>query len=52
MFVRGLVMYLLNKGADPTIMNKKGETVTSVLSKYTLDLLDGKEGRFNKKIRC
>ncbi|KAL5264888.1 hypothetical protein ACHWQZ_G005841 [Mnemiopsis leidyi] len=40
---RGLVMFLLNKGADPTIQNSKGETVTSLLSNYSLDLLEGKE---------
>lgn len=39
-------MFLLNKGADPTIQNSKGETVTSLLSNYSLDLLEGKEGSF------
>ena len=38
-------MYLLNKGADPTIQNTKGETVMSLLSKYSLDLLEGVEGK-------
>ena len=39
-------MYLLNKGADPTIQNGKGETVMALLSKFNLDLLDGKEGNY------
>ena len=39
-------MYLLNKGADPTIQNAKGETVMTLLATYSLDLLEGKEGFF------
>ena len=41
---RGLVMFLLNKGADPTVQNVKGETVMSLLANYSLDLLEGNEG--------
>ncbi|XP_063676948.1 ankyrin repeat domain-containing protein 40-like [Bolinopsis microptera] len=40
---RGLVMFLLNKGADPTVQNVKGETVMSLLANYSLDLLEGNE---------
>ena len=49
--LRGLVMYLLNKGADPTIQNSKGETVMSLLSNYSLDLLDGKEGLLRRSFK-
>jgi len=40
---RNIVMILLNKGADPSTQNSKGQTVLDLLSGHTLELLAGTE---------